>query len=97
MKKRGISLIIGGLIVVVYSVLYKQQIRQNTSFISSFNIYKLTDEEYVYEFIFYSKGLKNSDIKTMYHNVEVSAKWEEADEKRQQESYQLDELINFVQ
>ena len=53
-------------------------------------------EEYVYEFIFYSKGLNNNDIKRLVSNLEISVSWGGVDGNTQKENYLLSDIINFT-
>lgn len=53
--------------------------------------------EYVYEFIFYSKGLNNNDIKRLVSNLKISVSWVGVDGNLQKENYLLSDIINFAQ
>lgn len=53
--------------------------------------------EYVYEFIFYSKGLSNDDIKRLVSNLKISVSWVGVDGSTQKENHLLSDIINFNQ
>lgn len=53
--------------------------------------------EYVYEFVFYSKGLNNNDIKRLASNLKISVNWMGVDGNEQKENYLLSDIINFTQ
>lgn len=53
--------------------------------------------EYAYEFIFYSKGLSNDDIKRLVSNLKISTSWVVVDGSTQKENHLLSDIINFNQ
>lgn len=53
--------------------------------------------EYVYEFIFYSKGLNNNDIKRLASTLRISVSWVGVDGKIQKENHLLSDIINFTE
>ena len=53
--------------------------------------------EYLYEFIFYSKGLNNNDIKRLVSNLKISVSWVGVDGNTQKENHLLSDIINFNQ
>ena len=53
--------------------------------------------EYTHEFVFYSKGLNNNDIKTLFSGLKINASWLDSNGNSQKESCILSEIINFTE
>jgi hypothetical protein len=51
--------------------------------------------EYGYEFVFYSKGLDEEDIKEIFETGEVKITWNKEDGSYEEKIYNLGDIINF--
>ena len=52
--------------------------------------------KYVFEFIFYSKGLDDNDIAMLFSDLEISASWLDQYGNIQKENYLLSDIISFT-